>query len=45
VNIVILNWARPLWETDWKVVKRYGSDEPMWVRIRIYMEAMLGISV
>jgi hypothetical protein len=31
VNIVILNWQRPLWEGDQEVVKRSGRDEPMWV--------------
>jgi hypothetical protein len=45
VNKVILNWQRPLWEGDQEVVKRYGRDEPLWVVIHMYMEAMLGISV
>jgi hypothetical protein len=26
-------------------VKRSGRDEPMWVVIQLYMEAMLGISL
>jgi hypothetical protein len=26
-------------------VKRSGTDEPMWVAIHMYMEAMLGISL
>jgi hypothetical protein len=29
VNIVILNWQRPLWEGDQEVAKRSGRDEPM----------------
>jgi hypothetical protein len=45
VNIVILNWQRPLWEEDQEVAKRSGSDEPMWVAIHKCMEAMLGISL
>jgi hypothetical protein len=43
VNIVILNWQRPLWEEDQEVVKRSGRDEPMWVVIHKCMEAMPGI--
>jgi hypothetical protein len=42
VNIIILNWQRPLWEGDQEVAKRSGRDEPMWVAINICMEAMLG---
>jgi hypothetical protein len=45
VNIVILNWPRPLWEGDQEVVKRSGRDELMWVLIHMCMEAMLGISL
>jgi hypothetical protein len=45
VNIVILNWQRPLWEGDQEVVKRSGRDEPMWVATHKCMEAMLGISL
>jgi hypothetical protein len=45
VNIVILNWQRPLWEGDQEVVKRSGRDESMWVVIYKCMEAMLGISL
>jgi hypothetical protein len=45
VNIVILNWPRSLWEGDYKVVKRSGRDEPMWVVIYMGMEAMLGLSL
>jgi hypothetical protein len=45
VNIVILNWQRPLWEGDQEVVKRAGRDEPIWVTILTCMEAMLGISL
>jgi hypothetical protein len=45
VNIVILNWQRPLWEGDQEVVKRTGRDEPIWVAIHMCMEAMLGISL
>jgi hypothetical protein len=44
-NIVILNWQRPLWESDQEVVKRSGKDEPMWVVIHLCMETMLGISL
>jgi hypothetical protein len=29
VNIVILNWLRPLWERDSKVVVKSGKDEPV----------------
>jgi hypothetical protein len=42
VNIVILNWQRPLWEGDREVGKRSGRDEPMWVAIHMCMEATLG---
>jgi hypothetical protein len=45
VNKVILNWQRPLWEGDQKVVKRSGRDEPVWVIIHIYMERTQGISL
>jgi hypothetical protein len=45
VNIVILNWQRPLWEGDWEVVKKSGRDESIQVVIHMCMEAMLGISV
>jgi hypothetical protein len=45
VNIVILNWQRPLWEGDREVVKRCGRYEPMWVAIHMFMEAILGISL
>jgi hypothetical protein len=45
VNIVIVNWQRPLWEGNQEVVKRSGRDEPMWVVIHKCMEAILGISL
>jgi hypothetical protein len=45
VNIVILNWQRPLWEEDLEVVKRSNEEEPMWVAIHMCMEEMLGISL
>jgi hypothetical protein len=45
VNIVILNWQRPLWEGDQKVVKRSGRDKPMWVSIHKCMEATRGLSL
>jgi hypothetical protein len=45
VNKVILNWQRPLWESDWEVVKRSGRDEPIRAVIHMCMEAMLGISL
>jgi hypothetical protein len=45
VNIVILNWPKPLWEGDQEVVKKSGRDEPMCVVIHMCMEAMLGISL
>jgi hypothetical protein len=32
-------------EGDQKVVKRSDRDEPMWVAIHMFMEAMLGISL
>jgi hypothetical protein len=41
--MVILNWQRPVWEGDQKVVKRSGRVEPMWFVIHMCMEAMLGI--
>jgi hypothetical protein len=31
VNIVILNWQRPLWEGDKEAEKRCVRDESMWV--------------
>jgi hypothetical protein len=43
VNIVILNWQRPLWEGDQEVAKKSGRDEPTWALIHMYMEAVLGI--
>jgi hypothetical protein len=43
VNEVILNWQRPLWEGDQEVVKRSGTDKPMWVVIHKCIKAMLGI--
>jgi hypothetical protein len=45
VNIVILNWLRPLLEGDQEVVKRSGRDEPVWVVIHKCMEATLGLSL
>jgi hypothetical protein len=45
VNIVIVNWQRPLWEGPKEVVKRSARDEPMWVAIHKCLEAMLGISL
>jgi hypothetical protein len=45
VNIVILNWQRPLWEVDQEAAKRTGRDEAMWVAIHKCMEAMVGISL
>jgi hypothetical protein len=45
VNKIILNWQRPLWEGNQKIVKRYGRDEPIWVAIHKCMEATLGISL
>jgi hypothetical protein len=45
VNIVILNWQRPLWDWEQEVVKRSGRDEPMWVAEHMYMEGTLGISL
>jgi hypothetical protein len=45
VNIVILNWQRPLWDWEQEVVKRSGRDEPMWVAEQMYMEGTLGISL
>jgi hypothetical protein len=43
VNIVILNWQRPLREGYQDVVKRSGRDEPVWAAIHKCMEATLGI--
>jgi hypothetical protein len=43
-NKVILNWQRPLSESDWEVVKRLDRNEPIRVVIHMCMEAMLGIS-
>jgi hypothetical protein len=45
VNIVILNWQRPLWEDNQEVMKRPGRDESMWVVTCMCMEATLGISL
>jgi hypothetical protein len=45
VNIVILNWQRPLWEGDQEVVKRSGRYETMWFAIHKFMEAMPVISL
>jgi hypothetical protein len=45
VNIVILNWSRPLWEGDQEGMRRSGKDEPMWVAVHKCMEAMLGMSL
>jgi hypothetical protein len=45
VNIVILNWLRPVWESDQEVEKMSGRQEPMWVAIHMCMEAMLEISL
>jgi hypothetical protein len=45
VNIVILNWQRPLWEGDQEVVKRSDRGEPMCVAIHICLEPILGISL
>jgi hypothetical protein len=42
---VNLNWLRPLWEEDQRVVKRTGKDEPMWVVIHICLEITQGISL
>jgi hypothetical protein len=44
VNIVILNWQRPL-RKGYQRVNRSGRDESMWVAIHMCMEAMLGISL
>jgi hypothetical protein len=38
MNIVILNWLRPLWEGDYGEVKRTGRDEPVGVVIYICLE-------
>jgi hypothetical protein len=45
VNIVILNWQRPLWEGDQEVMKGSGRDEPIWFAIHMCMESTLGISL
>jgi hypothetical protein len=45
VNIINLNWQRPLWEGDQEVTKRSGWDKPMWFVIHTCMEATLGISL
>jgi hypothetical protein len=45
MNIVILNWQRPLWEGGQEVVKRSGRDELVWVAIHKCMEAKLRISL
>jgi hypothetical protein len=45
VNKVILNWQRSLWKGDQEVVNRSARDEPRWVIIHKYMEAMLGMSL
>jgi hypothetical protein len=45
IVLATLNWQRPLWEGDQEIVKRSGTDEPIWVVIFMYMEATLGISL
>jgi hypothetical protein len=40
-----LNCQRPIWEGDQEVVNRSGRDEPIWVAIHKYVEAVLGISL
>jgi hypothetical protein len=45
VNKVTLNWQRPLWERDQKVVKRSVRDKPVWVAKHKCMEAALVISL
>jgi hypothetical protein len=45
VNIVILNWQRPLCEGDQEVVKRSGRDESVRVVIHKCMETTLGVSL
>jgi hypothetical protein len=45
MNIVILNWQRPLWEGDYRVVKCSGRVEPVWVIIHICMETTQRISL
>jgi hypothetical protein len=44
-NILTLNWQRPLYESDWEVITRSGTDESVWVAIHICMEATLRISL
>jgi hypothetical protein len=43
MNIVILNWQRPLWEGDQGVVKRPGRNESIWVVIHMCMETTQGV--
>jgi hypothetical protein len=44
-NTVTLNWQRPLWNGDQKVVKRSGRGEPTWVVIHMYVETILRTSL
>jgi hypothetical protein len=45
MNIVILNWQRPLWKEDSEVVKRSGGEEPIWIVTHTQMETTKRISV
>jgi hypothetical protein len=45
MNIVILNWQRPLCEGEQEVVKRSGGHELIWVVIHICMETTQGFSM
>jgi hypothetical protein len=42
MNIVILNWQRPLWQGDQEAVKRTDRDESVWVEIHMCMEITQG---
>jgi hypothetical protein len=44
-NTVTLKLQRSIWEGDQEVMKRSGREESILVVIRLYMEAMLGISL
>jgi hypothetical protein len=45
VNEVILNWQKPLWEGEKEVLKRFGTDEPMWIAMHKCKEITRILSV
>jgi hypothetical protein len=45
VNIVTLDWQKPLKVGNYEVVRMSGSDEPIWVPKHICMETTQAISL